>query len=1409
MPTPAQIESALAKVKDWSSFQSLLIDTLGWNIEEAPAAEDITYGWTKDELRAADLDNKLFEGKIRQFPPADGCPWGIFLLEFNTDAPFADEAHGRGMTDTLRKVLRGLVPSKRKSSHLASFTREHLLFICTHKYKHFRFAYFRDPGEDFKTPPLISFGWTPGGGTKTVSRYNLPHLEWQPKGTSATDWIAEWTSAFDVERVTKKFFAEFEAQHQEFLKHTKGIADEGDRRWYVSALLNRLMFVYFLQKKGFVDGGKFDYLESKLAECQKAGNNRFFEHFLKPLFFEGFAKPESKRSAAVNKVLGSIKYLNGGLFLPHPVEQKYPQVEVTDAPFKSLFDLFAQYSWNLDDTPGGSDNEINPDVLGYIFEKYINQKEFGAYYTRPEITDYLCEKTIHRLVLDKVNTPANLPPVPGVPHRDYATVGDMLARLDSGLAERLLDEILPGISLLDPACGSGAFLIAALKAMIDIYTGVFGWVDMHGSPALQSRLAAIKKDHASLAYFIKHRIISKNIYGVDLMAEATEIARLRLFLALVASAHKVEDLEPLPNIDFNVLAGNSLIGLIKIDEGDFDKKGRSGIFASHYRDILAKKNRLTSSYRDATTYSEELTGLRDSISKHNDEAIAVLNDLLLTEMQSLEIKYHELDWDEKKRDAVVAKKRALLPRDVVALKPFHWAYVFDDIMVTRGGFDAIITNPPWEIFKPNGKEFFENHSELITKKSMTIHDFEKEQAALLKDKDVRSAWIAYLEQFPHVAAYFRSADQFRNQISIVNGKKAGTDTNLFKLFTEQCYRLLRPGGHCGIVIPSGIYTDLGAKQLREMLFGETRVTGLVCFENRRGIFENVDSRFKFVVLTFEKGGTTDKFPAAFMRHEVSELRRFPFGTDTAARGQVEIDVATARRLAPDSLSIMEFKSALDVTIAEKMLKFPLLGSTGTDGWNVRLTAEFHMTNDSHLFHDRPAKGRLPLYEGKMIWQFDHKYAEPRYWVDEKEGRKAVLGRTADDGRALDYQSIRLAHRSIASNTNERSFILAAIPAQHFLGNSLNYWQIAADPKSLLWLMAFGNSFVFDYKLRQSVTTNINTFFVYQSPVPMFAAVAPFSEAVITRVAKLACTTPEFDEFAQSVGLKSHKQGATDLATRAKLRAEIDGLVAHLYGLSEDEFAHVLKGFPIVADQIKTEAMNAYRDFRSNPPSAAPLANPAETSAPPVQAASGFQLAQQPTSPAPKLFSGPAPSLNAAPQPAASFEPDKPEAHAKIGRAPSDSPLIDDMEEIDLLSAIRSVFGKFEELERGSLAKEVSRELGFDRLGPNITAAVDEAINIASRRKIIRSERGVFVQECRTISDYTRDELVEFLAATMRAHTGPSLWDREEAIRLAARHLGFKRTGPQIVEEFKSAINAGIRREVFEREGAQIRLCSKS
>ena len=136
-------------------------------------------------------------------------------------------------------------------------------------------------------------------------------------------------------------------------------------------------------------------------------------------------------------------------------------------------------------------------------------------------------------------------------------------RLDADLCRTLLHEVLPKISILDPACGSGAFLVAAMKNLLNIYGAVYGKIDVLNDTNLSSHLGKIRREHPSINYTIRKRIITDNLFGVDIMDEATEIAKLRLFLALVGAVQSVAQLEPLPNIDFNIMTGNSLIGLLE------------------------------------------------------------------------------------------------------------------------------------------------------------------------------------------------------------------------------------------------------------------------------------------------------------------------------------------------------------------------------------------------------------------------------------------------------------------------------------------------------------------------------------------------------------------------------------------------------------------------------------------------------------------------------------------------------------------------------------------------------------------------------------------------------------------------------------------------------------------------------
>ena len=991
------------------------------------------------------------------------------------------------------------------------------------------------------------------------------------------DIAARLQQSFDLEKVTKKFYQEFQAQHHIFLQHIQGIERESDRRWYASVILNRLMFVYFLQKKYFINKGDLFYLKQKLEDSKRRGRNLFYGEFLQTLFFEGFAKPERDRPTAAKALIGQIPYLNGGLFLHHQIElDDRNDIAIPDAAFEQVFNVFEKYSWHLDDTPGGKTDEINPDVLGYIFEKYINQKAFGAYYTRTEITEYLCDRTINKLILDRVNR---------ISVRQFDSIGDLLVKLDANLCRQLIygdDAILRTLSLLDPACGSGAFLIAAMKTLIPIYSGIIGVIKTSGDRQLTQWLKEVEAKHPSLPYFIKKRIITDNLYGVDIMEEAMEIAKLRLFLALVSSAQTADQLEPLPNVDFNIMAGNSLIGLMRVDESGFDAIDSSGdvqmsllgsIAAQSYQQILEEKNADIDLYKKHAFLKEDesvvdqdtrLQRLRNEIDKLNRESEAKLNQLLLNEFSlKLGIKYEQAQLTGK------AKKRSLTLKDIEDLKPFHWGYHFDRVMA-RGGFDAIIANPPWEVFKPNAREFFVQHNELVKKSKMDIKAFEKEQKKLLETPEVAEAWLEYQNQFPYVSSYYRSAEQFKNQISIGSGKKAGSDTNLYKLFLEKCFNLLRLGGKSGLIMPSGIRNDFTAIQLRKMLLEKTVIDAIVTFSNEPLHFPEMHQGFKFCLLTFQKGSCTSSFKIALYDKEYYDKTSAVKDSFMDEKRMLTVSAHEIRLFSPNAFSFIEFKNDFDIQILKKMMEKITFVDTNSD---------FQVTSSFHLIKEKPSRSDLPLYGGKNINQFTIENSKVTYWINEQEGIKHLLkDRQESKNERLGYQNCRLVYRSISSLTNIRTLISAILPPNSFCESSLNPLG-NQDGSHNLFACATLNSLCFDYAIRLQVTgQHIPKSLIEQTPFPPTNLGSLAYQSIVDRAAKLICTTPEFDDLAAEVGLGSHANGVTDEGDRAKLRAELDGMIAHLYGLTEAEFTHILSTFPIVSNEIKQAALEEYRNF---------------------------------------------------------------------------------------------------------------------------------------------------------------------------------------------------------------------------------------
>ena len=609
----------------------------------------------------------------------------------------------------------------------------------------------------------------------------------EEEGLTLVDVTSRVRAAFDVEKVTKRFYDYFKKEHDVFLQFLDGIPDEEMQRWYVSVILNRLMFIYFIQKKGFLNDDP-DYLQTNLLRSREYGADQYYRTFLCPLFFEGFAKPKNERSREMTRLLGNVPYLNGGIFQRHQIEEHHGEtIQIPDAAFKRLFNFFERYRWHLDDRPLRDDNEINPDVLGYIFEKYINQKQMGAYYTKEDITEYISKNAIIPFLLESARKNCKIAFVPpadsnsasvwqllvedpdryiydavkhGMEHElppevnvgvnnvskrtkwntlapsEYALPTEIWrevvarqarykevhAKLSHGEIHEVNDLItynlnirqfaqdiiencegpellrafwkaIKAVTILDPTCGSGAFLFAALNILEPLYEAC---LDRMGGFVDELRYAADTphpnkygdfradldriKEHPNRKYFILKSIIINNLYGVDIMEEAIEICKLRLFLKMVAQVDDVNRIEPLPDIDFNVQAGNTLIGYATYEEAERAITGTFD-FDSTMRRIRESAEDVEALFDQFRLQQTEFEG--EVTPAHKRELQGKLNEL-----------ENELNVYLAGEYGIDSDSESDYEQWLTSHKPFHWFVEFYGIL-KNGGFDVIIGNPPY------------------------------------------------------------------------------------------------------------------------------------------------------------------------------------------------------------------------------------------------------------------------------------------------------------------------------------------------------------------------------------------------------------------------------------------------------------------------------------------------------------------------------------------------------------------------------------------------------------------------------------------------------------------------------------------------------------------------------------------
>lgn len=500
--------------------------------------------------------------------------------------------------------------------------------------------------------------------------------------------------AFSVERLNKDFFNGYKERYVKFLNFLNN--DTKDNRDYVKKLLGRLVFLQFLQKKGWMGvpannqgwtGGDKFYLNNLIESYE--GNDRLLSDVLEPLFFNTLN--ERRDNDLVDPRLGEnikIPYLNGGLFDKDDLDKK--DIDFPYDYFKELMDFFAMYNFTIDENdPEDSEIGIDPEMLGHIFENLLeDNKDKGAFYTPKEIVQYMSKESVSQYL--KSYTPEEL----------HTAIDSLIKQrvvepiLQKKENARLVNSALTKVKVCDPAIGSGAFPMGVLNVLFDCRHLLYGFIGVNEVFSY----AKVKRD-----------IIQNNIYGVDIEKGAVDIARLRFWLALVVDENEPQ---PLPNLDYKIMCGDSLLHRFALDAPfknilrDYNQKNGTQYTLDDYRQWVYDYTDI-SDYTQKDTFRQKIedikhavkTGLSDKEKGKIAKVRGTIANLQMEDMFGGKKKENE-----KKIKALQKELKALeqqreeIESNKIYEHAFEWRFEFPALLDEEGnfmGFDIVIANPPY------------------------------------------------------------------------------------------------------------------------------------------------------------------------------------------------------------------------------------------------------------------------------------------------------------------------------------------------------------------------------------------------------------------------------------------------------------------------------------------------------------------------------------------------------------------------------------------------------------------------------------------------------------------------------------------------------------------------------------------
>ncbi len=456
-----------------------------------------------------------------------------------------------------------------------------------------------------------------------------------------------WLDALDTEELNRRFYREYKRLFDQAVELVSGFSEREreQRRRFVLTLLNRLMFVQFLSRKGWLAyRGDRDYLNAlKNDYLAHEQHDNFYRDRLSFLFFEGLNNPDSRDLRhGLDILIGDVPFLNGGLFQPTELDQRDNLFVPDDAILPVLSELFDRFYFTVSEsTPLEIEVAVDPEMLGMVFEELVTGRhDSGAYYTPRPVVSFMCREALKGYLEARLPVPASR----GDP-LDADAVAAFVDRRDTARIRipdaRAISNALADVTVVDPACGSGAYLLGMMHELVE----------------LQQTLFNVTHDPKSL-YELKLEIIRRNLYGVDIDGFATNIAMLRLWLSL-AIDYEGDQPEPLPNLDFKIVQGDSLLGPDPSETGQQGVLGYEGTRIDRLREL---KRQFMTEY-----IGDRKQALRQSI------------------------------------EAVEADIRERLSHFAQSGNALDWRVEFAEVFAD-GGFDIVIANPPYiQLQKDSGK----------------------------------------------------------------------------------------------------------------------------------------------------------------------------------------------------------------------------------------------------------------------------------------------------------------------------------------------------------------------------------------------------------------------------------------------------------------------------------------------------------------------------------------------------------------------------------------------------------------------------------------------------------------------------------------------------------------------------------